>query len=264
MNPRMTLAALTFALVSLPAAAEAQTLASNDAPSTSSTLLPAAVTLTRPGVHAAYSDVLVDGLEVVDTVRADVDGDGDQDVLALIDISADADEDKPDLGRGVAILYREHHGWRGETVASVGRWPVEAGFNWGEVDRLRAGTTPLLHVLYSQAAPGGEPLQIDTIVRFDHGVITPVFASHAGGRAQRVSVRASDVDGDGTNELLERVATEAHCDRTACVPASETRRVFRWDAATGRFVERDGRGPIAARETRRVRADTVLAARSTR
>jgi hypothetical protein len=254
MNRRATL--LAFALVSLPVAAQAQTAADP-------TQLPTPVTLTRAGVHATMNGAVADGLEVVDTVRVDVDGDGDQDALVFVDVSDSADPEKPDLGRGVAVLFRERHGWRGETIASVGRFPVEAGFNWGEVERLRSGATPLLHVLYSEARPGGETAQADTVVRFDSGGVRAVFASQVGRTAQRVSVRASDVDGDGTSELLEHVATDAHCDRTGCVPASEARRVFRWDEARGHFVE-SMRGPIASARTHRGRRDTLLAVRSAR
>jgi hypothetical protein len=224
------------------------------------------VALTRAGVHAVPSEVVADGLEIVDSTRADVDGDGDEDVLAFIDLGADADMDKPDLGRGVAVIFHEARGWRGETVASVGRFPTEAGFNWGELERLRAGATPLLHVLFSQAQPGGEPRQMDTVVRFDHGALHAVFTSRVGVGAQQVSVQARDVDGDGTNEMIERVATDAHCDRRGCVAANVAQRVFRWDAASERFVEfaRGGAGPIASARTRRVSADTVVAVRVAR
>jgi hypothetical protein len=257
MNLRATL--LASALVSLPVAAQAQTAPERATP----TSLPTAVTLTRGGVHADMAGALADGLEVIDTQRVDVDGDGDQDVLAFIDIAESADEDKPDLGRGVAVFFHERHGWRGETIASVGRFPVESGFNWGEVEQLRAGATPLLHVLFSEARPGGETSQADTVVRFDGGALRPVFASVIGRRAQRVSVRAADVDGDGTSELLEQVATEAHCFRAVRVPASEARRVLRWDSAQGRFVD-TACGPVASRRTQRGRPDTVAVATTSR
>jgi hypothetical protein len=263
MNPRTALVA--FALVSLPAAVEAQTLSNSIAPSTPTLLQ--AVALTRAGVHAAPSEVVGDGLEIVDSVRVDVDGDGDEDVLAFINLAADADVDKPDLGRGVAVIFRDQAGWRGETVASVARFPTEAGFNWGEVEGLRAGEVPLLHVLYSEAQPGGEARQMDTVVRFDHGALREVFASRAGVGAERVSVRARDIDGDGTSEILERVRTDAHCGRRGCVAASEAQRVFRWDGASRRFVEsasRVGAAPIAGARTRRGSADTVVAVRVAR
>ncbi len=258
MNLRPTL--LAFALASLPAVAHAQSTSTPADGSTAVTGLSHGATLTRDGIHPTAEAAVADGLELVDTQRVDVDGDGDMDLLGFVDVGQDADEDKPDLGRGVAVFFRERHGWRGETVASVGRWPVEAGFNWGQIDRLRAGATPLLHVLYSEARPGGATAQADTVVRFERGAVRAVFASQTAHVAQRVSVRASDVDGDGTSELLEVVATEAHCDRTACVPATEARRLARWDEARGEFVVGEPATAIASRRTQRGRADTAIVA----
>ncbi|MEI8256805.1 MAG: hypothetical protein WCJ30_14110 [Deltaproteobacteria bacterium] len=258
-------ALLAIALVSLPSAAQAQdTPTPGAAGSTVAAGLSQVAPLTRAGLHATPEGAVADGLELVDTQRVDVDGDGDLDVLGFVDLRQDADDDKPDLGRGVAVFFREGRGWRGETVASVGRFPVEAGFNWGQVERLRAGATPLLHVQYSEARPGGATTQADTVVRFDRGAVRTVFTSQVGRTAQRVSVRASDVDGDGTSELLEVVATERHCDQSSCVAATEARRVFRWNDALGQFVSGEATGAVASGRTQRGRTDTVAVAGGSR
>lgn len=123
------------------------------------------VALGRPGVHPTLRAGLRLGLDVVDTMRVDVDGDGDPDQLALVDVAESDEGPKPDDGRGVVVAFREEGGWRIETVASLPRFPVEAGYNWGPVE-ARRDRRPVLHVRYS-AASAGRFERRDTAVRFD-------------------------------------------------------------------------------------------------
>lgn len=266
MRPLTTL--LAAALVSLPITAQAQpivalrggaaavpTVASpaETPASPRPTSLTTPVRLTRSGVHSTVEHTLVSGLEVVDQQQVDVDADGDLDVLALLDL-AETPEPKPNLGRGVVVVFRERRGWRGQTVASVPMLPMEAGYNWGRAETLRAGSAPLLHVMFSQAGAMGAR-QADTVIQHDHaGAFREVYSAAAesvagsgeGTVVRALEVSASDVDGDGTSELLERVASSAHCPSTGCVTPDGmvaptlTRRVFHWNPITRVFEPAPG------------------------
>jgi hypothetical protein len=168
----------------------------------------------------------------------------------LLDVAPSDPEPKVDRGRGVAVIFRERRGWRAETVASVPLVPFEAGYNWGRVESLRAGAAPLVHVLFSQAGPTGAR-QADAVLQFRRGALRTVYSNavesvpgtgeHAVTRA--LAVQTADVDGDGTGELVERVAESRACPDGVCVTPDGlfapvvTRRVLRWDAAREAFVE---------------------------
>ena len=254
---------LAIALVGLPIAAQAQNIQTPSAGRSRAqatvehsvsagarpNALQVAVRLTRRGVQRTPERTLLRGLEIVDRQQVDVDGDGDMDSLLMVDLAPD-EEPKDDLGRGVVVVLRERHGYRAQTVASVPLYPMEAGYNWGPVESLRTGAAPLLHVMYSQSA-GTEQHEGQTVLHWTDGALREVHtvsvASVPGsGEAaimRTLDLQAADVDGDGVNELLERVAASSHCPESGCITAdgmfnpTVTRRVLRWDATRAEFVE---------------------------
>jgi hypothetical protein len=268
MHAPSLLALLVLVLLSLPRVVLAQSGAMR------ADSLATAVRLTQPGIHRVLAHTLLPGLQVLDRQDVDVDADGDLDALLLLDRADANEEPSPSHGRGVVVVFREPRGWRAETVASVAGMPLEAGYSWGSVEPLRAGEAPLLHVFFSRAGVTGEELS-DTVLRFEGGALREVFAravtSVPGTGPEAVTrtltVQSADLDGDGTRELLERVAESRACPEGECQQSDGmfapviTRRVWRWEPARGLFVE-DPAARGRLREAERALAEATARGRA--
>lgn len=221
-----------------------------------------AVELTRPGTRATVEALLAEDLAVVDRQDIDVDGDGDLDALLTVDVAEGVTEPKPDAGRGLVLAERTAQGWRGRTVASVRMFPREAGFAWGGVEAVRVGERPLLRVEYSAAGNGRGEQRVWLLAGSPRGELHAVYSAgvrstgsgYGATVARTLDVRSTDLDGDGTHELTERVAEGTRCSEEGCAADGAMRertRVLRWDARRGRYEA----GALAAAQLRpRLRA----------